>query len=216
MSFVRTLNDSRKRPAVRLCAVFCGLATMAALAGCSTTTAVQVAGAAVNVALEAAGLKQKSAEDKPAAFDVPLTISTGKELNTTSDGQSLSLVVRIYQLRTPQSFKTLTYTDANSPDGGKGILGNDLIAYKEVTVVPNKSYDLKQKIPNDGTTIGIIGLFRSPADDRWKIAFDAPGSRETGITVGAHACALTAGNGKLSTAVSSESDRSLVGVRCSG
>jgi type VI secretion system protein VasD len=189
---------------------------MIATEGCSTTAAVQVAGAAVNVALEATGLKQKSAEDKPAAFDVPLSVSTGKELNITSDGQSLSLVVRIYQLRTPQSFKTLTYTDANSQDGGKDILGNDLIAYKEVTVVPNKTYDLKQKVPGDGTTIGIIGLFRAPAGDRWKIAFDAQGSRDTGITVGAHACALTAGKGKLSAEISSESDRSLVGVRCSG
>lgn len=196
--------------------VLLSLWLMLDLSGCSTTTAVQLAGAAVNLALETTGLKQKSSDGASVPYQVPMTVSTGTELNTTSDGQSLALVLKVYQLRTPQAFMVLTYTDASSADGGKEILGSDLISYKEITVVPGRTYDLKQSIPGDGTTIGIVGLFRAPANNRWKIAFDAKASRDSGITVGAHACALTAGLGALSLDISAETDRSLSGIQCSG
>jgi type VI secretion system protein VasD len=194
----------------------CCLGVALFVSGCSTVSAVQVVGTAVNLALETAGLKKKTEGGKEPSFDVPLSVSAGDQLNTTDQGQSLSLVIRIYQLRTPQAFKTLTYEQASNPDAGKGTLGEDLISYREVTLVPGKIYDLNQKVSGDETIIGVVGLFRAPYGSRWKLAFDAKDSSDSGITIGAHACALTAGKGTLDPTITAESARTLSGIQCNG
>jgi type VI secretion system protein VasD len=197
--------------------ILCALAPVLVASGCSSTATVSILDAAVNTALKTAGLKPRSASDgKVPAYEVSLAIAAGEQLNLTGDGQPLSLVIQIYQLRNPQSFKTLTYAQASSPDGGKATLGDDLISLRAITAVPGETYRITQKMPGDGTTIGIVGLFLSPADNRWKIAFNASKSRDAGITVGAHACALTAGKGVLDPAVSMEAVRTLSGVQCNG
>ena len=58
----------------------------------------------------------------------------------------------------------------------------------------------------------VTGLFRAPYADRWKLAFDARKSADSGIVIGAHACALTASAGTLVT--DSGPAASLVGVQC--
>ncbi|MEW5787873.1 MAG: type VI secretion system lipoprotein TssJ [Pseudomonadota bacterium] len=207
------MEHIRSASRVWLAAMLAGLL----LAGCASGTAVQIVGAVVSTAMESAGLKQKTGPDgKGPAYEVPLLLAAGEQLNATSDGQALSLVVRIYQLRDPQSFKSLTYEQAAAPDGGKSVLGEDMITFKEVLVVPGETYQLKQKLPGDGTTLGVVGLFRAPAGNRWKIAFAAKESKDSGITVGAHACALSAGKGALDPIVSTDLARTLSGVQCNG
>lgn len=195
-----------------LCALCFGAALT--VSGCAATSAVQAAGAAVNIAMQLAGIKTGTGGNIPTTTDVPLSISAGKELNTTRDGQALSLVVRVYQLRSRRAFDELPFDMASGEDGGRAFLGDELIATKEVVVIPGKHYDLEQKLPHGGTTIGVVGLFHAPARGRWKIAFDAERSREAGITIGAHACALTAGRGVLSDAAFTDTVRTLAGVQC--
>lgn len=184
--------------------------------GCATTAAVQAVGTAVNIAMQLSGIKTDTGNETKKVLEIPMRISAGSELNTTHYGQSLSLVVRVYQLRSSRAFGDLPYSAASADDAGKAALGEDLIAVEDVVLIPGKHYDLTQKLATDSTTIGVVGLFRSPAHRRWKIAFDAVASQETGITVGAHACALTAGRGVVSGAQSSEQSRTLSGVHCDG
>ena len=135
-------------------------------------------------------------------------------INTAPSGEPLSLVVRIYQLRSDRAFGDMAYSAASADDGGKALLKDDLIAVRDVVLIPGKSYDMPQTLPEGGTVIGIVGLFHSPAAGRWKLAFDAAASGEIGITVGAHACALTAGRGALTDASPIETARTLSGVQC--
>ncbi|MBT0963776.1 type VI secretion system lipoprotein TssJ [Denitromonas iodatirespirans] len=209
-------NNRQPKAAMRSIIWFCVICVASALAvsGCAATSAVQAAGAAVNIAMQLAGIKTDNGGDAPKTTDVPLSISAGKELNTTADGRALSLVVRIYQLRSHRAFDTLPYAMASGEDAGRALLGDELIATKDVVLIPGKHYELLQQLPQGGTTIGVVGLFHAPARGRWKIAFDAEASRDTGITVGAHACALTAGRGVLSDTSSTDFVRTLAGVQC--
>ena len=183
------------------------------LAGCGGATAVQAVGTAVNIAMQLSGIKTDTGS-APKPTQVALRISAGKALNTAPSGEPLSLVVRIYQLRSDRAFGDMAYSAASADDGGKALLKDDLIAVRDVVLIPGKSYDMPQTLPEGGTVIGIVGLFHSPAPGRWKLAFDAAASGESGITVGAHACALTAGRGALTDASPIETARTLSGVQC--
>lgn len=195
------------------------LASMALLSmlltGCAQVSALQMAGTAVGMVLEATGVTKKDSGDQSKiSKDLPIRIFAGDQLNLTSNGKSLSLVIKIYVLRSSERLKTLTYPQITSTESEKEALGEELISVREIILLPGKSYDAVLKVPGDATTIGVVGMFRAPYASRWKLAFDSKQSFDTGITIGAHPCALSASKGALVTEISSESVRSLVGIQC--
>ena len=48
-------------------------------------------------------------------------------------------------------------------------------------------------------SLGIVALFRSPAAQRWKFAFNTEKNEKSGIVIGLHACAMTVTSGTLTT-----------------
>lgn len=187
----------------------------AAISGCGSTSAIQLAGTVVTLALEATGVVKKDTGDPTKKLtDLSLRIHAGEQLNTTSSGKSLSLVMKVYILRSPERLKTLTYPQILSPEEEKEALGESLVTTREITVLPGKAYDLVLKVPGDATTVGVVGMFRAPYSQRWKLGFDTKNSFDSGIIIGAHACALTASKGSLVSEISPDSVQSLVGVQC--
>lgn len=165
--------------------------------------------------LEATGVTKKDNGDPSKTFkDLSIKIFAGEQLNLTSNGKPLSLVMKIYVLRSPERLKALTYPQITSTESEKEALGEEMISVREIVLLPGKSYDAVLKVPGDATTIGVVGMFRAPYASRWKLAFDSKQSFEGGITIGAHACALSASKGALVTEISPESVRSLVGIQC--
>jgi type VI secretion system protein VasD len=190
------------------------LLVLLALGGCASVGA-QLLGSAVGLALEASGvIKKESGENKNKQTDLPVQIFAGEQLNTTGSGKSLSLVMKIYILRSSERLRTLSDSQIVSSESEKEAFGEDLISIKEITLIPGKSYEFILKVPEDGVVIGIAGLFREPYMNRWKLAFDAKQSVDQGITIGAHSCSLTASKGALITTISSQSAQSLNGVQC--
>ena len=185
------------------------------LIGCTPISSVQLAGTAIGVVLEATGVIKKDGSDQnKRTKDLSIKVFGGNQLNTTQDGRPLSLVIKIYVLRSPERLASLTYPQITSIEGEKEALGEELLAVREIVVIPGKFYDLVLKVPAEATTIGVVGMFRAPYGSRWKLAFDAKRSFDTGIIIGAHACALTASQGSLLTDISPASVQSLVGVQC--
>lgn len=182
--------------------------------GCATTSGVQLAGTAIGIVLEATGVLKKDGDPSKRVKDLSIRIFGGEELNTTNSGVSMSLVAKIYVLRSPERLRTLTYPQMASHESEKEAFGEDLIMVREVTIIPGKSYELPFKVPGDASTIGIVGMYRAPYSYRWKLAFDAANSYSSGIIVGAHACALTASKGALNSDISPDTVKSLVGVQC--
>ncbi|MCE1239532.1 MAG: type VI secretion system lipoprotein TssJ [Azonexaceae bacterium] len=189
--------------------------TVALLCGsCAHISALQLAGTAVGIALDVAGVTKKDGDPSKNTKDMDVRIFAGDQLNTAKNGAALSLVTKIYILRSADKFKTMTYQQIATGELEKEALGEELVSVKEVVLLPGKSYDIKLKIPGDATNIGIVGMFRAPFQSRWKLAFDNKPSFSEGITVGAHACAFSATKGTLVKEISPESVRSLVGIQC--
>lgn len=211
-----TLTTARTARRYRLRAAIAGSALFVVLlAGCSSMSSVQLAGTAIGMVLEATGvIKKDSGDPSKKTTDLSIRVFAGEQLNTTSDGESLSLVMKVYTLRSPERLKTLTYPQISTTESEKEGFGEELISVREITVIPGKSYDLVLKVPGDATTIGIVGMFRAPYSYRWKLAFDAKSSFKSGIITGAHACALTASEGGRVKEISPSSVQSLVGVQC--
>ena len=127
----------------------------------------------------------------------------------------LSLVTKIYVLRANEKFKGMTYPQITSAEAEKEALGEELIAAREIVLLPGKSYDITLKVPGDAASIGVVGMFRAPYQSRWKLAFDNKRSPDNGIIIGAHACAFNASKGALVSDISPETVRSMVGIQCS-
>lgn len=188
--------------------------TVLAATGCAQVSALQLAGSAVGMVLEATGVTKKEGDPSKISRDMSVRIFAGEQLNLTASGKPLSLVTKLYVLRANEKFKAITYPQIISSELEKESLGEDLVSVREVVLLPGKSYDVTLKVPGDATTIGIVGMFRSPYQGRWKLAFDNKLSFDNGITIGAHACAFSASKGTLVTEISPETVRSLVGVQC--
>lgn len=128
----------------------------------------------------------------------------------------MSMVTKIYVLRSSERFANLSYQQLGAAENDGLLFGEDLISTKELVLIPGKAYDLKLSIPGDAVTIGVVGMYRSPYANRWRIGFDAQKSIDSGVIVGAHACALSASAGTLINRISPDSTFSLVGVSCDG
>lgn len=170
---------------------------------------LQAASTAVGLVIQSTGLANKSKDPK----DLKVKVFSRNTLNAADSGESLSLVLKIYLLKAKDRFASAPY-DTFSQDQEKDYLSDDLISTREVIVLPEKTTEIELKVPPDAAAIGAVALFRKPAAERWKLVFDANKSFKEGISIGAHACALTT---PTESAIPSKADQnlqSLVGVRC--
>ena len=124
------------------------------------------------------------------------------------------MVLKVYSLRSAEGLKSLAYGQISTPEGEREGLGNDLLSVQELVLLPGKSYTLSVKSPENTTAIGVVGLFRSPYAQRWKLAFDARTATDPEIVVGVHACALTSSSTTTIPEPGSGSAETLAGVRC--
>lgn len=181
------------------------------LQGCVATVATRMADAAMGAAMESVGI---APPDPNAARPLSVTLAAGELLNATDDGESLALVIKLYQLRNDAGFATLSYAQTTNPGQEKNVLAQDLVAVREITLIPGKTYEFEEKVPAEVKVVGVVAQFRAPAANRWKLAFNRDASEETGIAVGFHACAMTVGKGELVGSSATQANRILGGVRC--
>ena len=79
-------------------------------------------------------------------------------LNQHDRAQPLSVVVRVYQLKDAKNFQAASYPQLLSDD--KATLGADLLAVKEVVVLPGATVSLDENMNENATQIGVMALFR--------------------------------------------------------
>jgi type VI secretion system protein VasD len=155
-------------------------------------------------ALGLVGIKPPEAPATPATPDVgavpdsalpdrriSLKIYASPSLNVSDDGQALGLVVRIYRLRSADSFQSALPDVFGDKDKEKEAFGAELVSAREVVIKPGLHYETVDKFGREARFIGIVALFRKPAEGRWRQVFDAARAEITGIGMGAHACALS-------------------------
>lgn len=90
-------------------------------------------------------------------------------LNTSELGQSLSVVVRLYQLKDVKSFAHLNYVELQAHD--MKLLKADLLATKDVVLSPGASVSIAEPMNAESQYVGVVAFFRDPSPDApWKIA----------------------------------------------
>lgn len=171
-------------------AACCGLCALV-LAGCAG------GGSFAGAALEAAGIG-KAAElpdQHKAPRNVAIRLHASGKLNVDEQGRPLALVARIYKLRQSAAFEQAPYETFLSAQKETEAFGADLLEVKELTLVPGQRYEVIEKVSREAYFIGVVALFHSPAPQRWRLAFGAAEAEKSGMTIGAHGCALSVGGG---------------------
>ncbi len=184
------------------------------LAGCAQVSTIQMAGSVLGAVLEATGAIKRDSDPNKNTKEVKVQVLAGDQLNLAANGKPLSLVIKIYVLRSNEKLKMLSYDDISSAERDKETFGGDLVSVREIVLLPGKSQEIVLRVPGDGITIGVAGMFRQPYANRWKLGFITEKSYREGIIIGAHACALTASQGAIDPDINPEAIRSLVGVQC--
>lgn len=227
----RPCSSAFCRDGYRACnnkSIVAGIASlMLILGGCGNTPARAEAPAnaaggtgswlekATDKALELTGLKKPELPDSALPDRrIAWRLHASPSLNTLPDGQSLALLVRIYRLRSPDSFLQAPADTFGDAAREKELLGDDLVSVREVQLVPSQHHETTDKLPRDIGHVGIVALFHHPAMGRWRYAFAVAPSELTGIDIGVHACAMTVHGGQP-IGMSSERVRSAA-VSCPG
>lgn len=153
--------------------------------------------------LQGMGLTRGDDAEPPSETLVRLRLHAAPNLNGGSDTRPLALVVKLFHLRDSDAFQALPY-DAFLDDAVSAqALGDDLLASREALLLPNQRYDVAESLAPDATRLGVVALFRNPADTRWRFVFDAGAVDANGILVGLHACAMTTTSDALVTRLGS-------------
>lgn len=178
----------------------CALSLLWALSGCASSDA---GGGLVDKSLEALGLKKP---EVPSGVSVPpvlqmdkkvvLRIHAGEQLNTGTNGRSLSVVVRIYRLKDSATFLRAPYDAFRTPAAEQEAFGTDLAEVREVVLTPGQKSETVETMARSAPILGVVALFRAPAQGRWRFAFDANAAEKKGVTLGVHGCALSVAAGE--------------------
>jgi type VI secretion system protein VasD len=190
------------------------------MAGCTTVAErAKVEPDLLDSALKVVGLQRAQEAPKEAPAERPtkpvkltLRIHSGSVLNTDESGNSLTLIARIYKLKDTDAFLQAPYEAFKDPATEKAALGDSLVEVKEVVLKPSGRFEINQLLAPDVPNLGVVALFRAPAEHRWRFAFDAKESSKAGITLGAHGCAMSVAEG--TTVGAPPETLRLAGVEC--
>lgn len=161
------------------------------VAGC---TAIQVATDKISEkTLGIVGIKLPENPNAPRPpKTIKLKIETANDLNAGEDGQGLSTIFRLYKLRDHNTFLAAPYSIFGNPERERASLGTDIVEVRELILSPGQVLELNEKISPETAYLGVVTLYRMPSPRRWRFAFAAADAEKYGITLGLHACAMTA------------------------
>jgi type VI secretion system protein VasD len=170
------------------------------LSGCETASKLgEGFGNMGDKALETIGFKKPEIPKAPElpesakpARRLKLRFAASDSLNVDAAGRSLSLVVRVYKLRSPTAFLNAPYETFGNGNKEKTDLADELIEAREIVLLPGQPQEINERWAREASYVGIVALFRAPAPQRWRYAFELENApSDTGLVVGAHASTLS-------------------------
>jgi type VI secretion system protein VasD len=152
--------------------------------------------AAVLLALQGCAILRGPPElpdaQKPAR-NVTIRLHAGPNLNAGAGRQPYAVAARIYKLRDPAVFQRMPFDAFLNAHAERDALGNDLLDAREVMLIPGQHYQATEKVTREAYFIGVVALFRAPAEGRWRMVVPADEAEKHGLTIGLHACAISTG-----------------------
>lgn len=119
---------------------------------------------------------------------VSVTLNGGERLNPDAEGNSLSVVVRVYQLDSLNAFSTASA--AELWQGAGDILGDALLSEREIIVLPGGQTRDSAPMAQQVSYVAVVAFFRQMPDERWRLVFDAAAMRKDGILTSSGGIAL--------------------------
>ncbi|MBR8180854.1 type VI secretion system lipoprotein TssJ [Burkholderia ambifaria] len=149
-----TLRINRMMRSIRLASV----AAMAAalLSGCGMWQSVKTTTADMTRAIFVAKVKQMN-----------LVIESRSALNPNELGQSLPVVMRVYQLKDAKVFEKAAYSQLLDDD--RALLSADLLGSLETTLAPDATMKLSAPMADDVQAVGVAGFFRDQGGAEWQL-----------------------------------------------
>lgn len=98
-----------------------------------------------------------------------LDFTAREALNTDDNGVSLSVIVRVFQLKTDETFNDSDYRSLFNQDND--ILTASLLAQKDLRIRPGESIALDMPMEKDAEFIAIAAMFHTPdsAQNNWRV-----------------------------------------------
>lgn len=117
-------------------------------------------------------------------------------LNRDVNGKSLSVVVRIYQLRDPREFSKLTFDTLADGRPESELLGPALLDKTDAVIVPGGGYTSTEKLHEETRYVGIVGFFRRPDTYYWRQLVEADAIRGQGLNFRVQDCYIVLNGAK--------------------
>jgi type VI secretion system protein VasD len=130
----------------------------------------------------------------PAVYD--LRGQADPVLNRDVSGKSLSVVVRLYQLKQPTEFSKLAFDSLASGRPEAELLGAELIEKSEVVVLPGTQHVSTETLSEHASYLGVVAFFRQPEPHFWRYLIPASQIRSKGVTFRLQDCYITLVDGK--------------------
>jgi type VI secretion system protein VasD len=111
-------------------------------------------------------------------------------INRNSNGAPLSVVVKLYQLKSQEAFNKLSFDLASSGRNDNELFGSDLVAKSEFIVMPGRKYTGNDIVQPDTKYVGVIAYFRKPDAHYWRYLVDASTVRNKGLSFRVQECYL--------------------------
>lgn len=112
-----------------------------------------------------------------------LTVTAADSVNPNADGQPSPTVVRFYDLKAADTFRTATFFDIYDDDAKK--LGADMLARREIEIRPGQTMTVKAEAPNGTLYLGAIAGFRDLDGAQWRDVYtlDTGGDNRINVTL---------------------------------
>ena len=130
----------------------------------------------------------------PTAYDV--RGQADPVLNRDVSGKSLSVVVRLYQLKQATEFSKLAFESLATGRPEAELLGAELIDKSEVVVLPGTQHISTGMLSENANYLGVVAFFRQPEPHFWRYLIPASQIRSKGVTFRLQDCYITLVDGK--------------------
>lgn len=119
--------------------------------------------------------------NKPKPADFHIYSEADSRLNLDFNDHPLSVVLNIYQLKDRQTFARLTFEDFVSGKSDESLLREDIVSKTELVVLPGNKQAIDTKLAPDAQYLGVVAIYRMPADQQWRYLVPAEQIRKKGF-----------------------------------
>lgn len=103
--------------------------------------------------------------EKP-PLQLRVEVAAAPDANRNPGGKPLSVVVRLYELKSQGVFAKADFFSLYDREGE--VLGGDLIARDEITLAPGQFLPIARPLNPEATYLGVIAAFREIDQARWR------------------------------------------------